>query len=224
MVGARSRQHVVQEMESAGVVAVVRLPDAAAVRDVAAALADGGVHFIEITMTVPHAVELIEGLAATMPDHIVIGAGTVLTRDAAERVIAAGAAFVVSPIFDRDVIDVSHRYDTAVIPGCFTPTEIHAATVAGADVVKLFPATSLGPGFIKDVRGPLPQVRLMPTGGVTCENAGDWIRAGAVAVGVGTALVDPKVVSSGNLRAITERARLVVQAVAQARGAVTARA
>ena len=224
MVGARSRQQVVQDIETAGVVAVVRLPDASIVRDVADALAAGGVRFIEITMTVPRAVELIEELTAKMPGDIVVGAGTVLTADAAQRVIDAGAAFVVGPILQWDVIDVCHRHDTAVLPGCLTPTEIYTAWSAGADVVKVFPATSLGPAFIKDVRGPLPQVRLMPTGGVTCENAGDWIRAGAVAVGVGTALVDPKAVSSGNLAGISERARQFAQAVAHARGVVMTRA
>ena len=106
--------------------------------------------------------------------------------------IAAGAAFVVSPVFRVGVIDACRRHDVAVMPGCFTPTEILTAVDAGADVVKVFPATALGPTFFKDVRGPLPHVRLMPTGGVTRENAGEWIRAGAVAIGVGTALVDRK--------------------------------
>jgi 2-dehydro-3-deoxyphosphogluconate aldolase/(4S)-4-hydroxy-2-oxoglutarate aldolase len=224
MVNTHSRQGFVASIEAAGVVAVVRLPDANVVRDVAAALVAGGVRFIEITMTVPRAVELIEELAGKMPSGVVIGAGTVLTSDAAEDVIAAGAAFVVSPIFDRKVIDTCHRHDVVVMPGGMTPTEIHAAWSAGADIVKVFPATSLGPSFFKDVRGPLPQVRLMPTGGVSCDNAGDWIRAGAVAVGVGTALVDPKAVLAGNLSGIIERAQRITSAVANARGTVMTRA
>ena len=142
----------------------------------------------------------------------------IFTRETAEAVISAGAAFVVSPTFDRRVIEACHRHDIAVMPGCMTPTEIHAAWSAGADIVKLFPATSLGPSFIKDVRGPLPDVRLMPTGGVSCENAGSWIRAGAVAVGIGTALVNPTAVLAGDLSGISERARQISDAVAAARG------
>jgi 2-dehydro-3-deoxyphosphogluconate aldolase/(4S)-4-hydroxy-2-oxoglutarate aldolase len=220
VVVARSRHQIVQEIEAAGVVAVVRLPDARVVRDVTDALSAGGVRVIEITMTVPRAAELIEELVATVPSDVLVGAGTVLTPDAADRVIAAGAAFVVSPVFERQVMDVCQRHDVAVVPGCLTPTEIHAAWSAGADLVKVFPATSLGPSFIRDIRGPMPLLRLLPTGGVTRENAGDWIRAGAVAVGVGTALVDPKLVAAGDLAAIRERAQQFVQAVAQARGTV----
>ena len=141
-------------------------------------------------MTVPGAVRLIEQLAATLPSNVLIGAGTVLDPETARSVILAGARFVVSPVCRPAVIEMCHRYDVAAMPGCFTPTEILAAWEAGADVVKVFPATALGPGFFKDVRGPLPQVKLMPTGGVTRENAGEWIRAGACAIGVGTALVD----------------------------------
>lgn len=218
MVGDRSRHRVVPAIEAAGVVAVVRLPEADIVREVADALAAGGVRFIEITLTVPRALALIEELVARMPSGVVIGAGTVLTRETAEAVISAGAAFVVSPTFDRRVIEACHRHDIAVMPGCMTPTEIHAAWSAGADIVKLFPATSLGPSFIKDVRGPLPDVRLMPTGGVSCENAGSWIRAGAVAVGIGTALVNPTAVLAGDLSGISERARQISDAVAAARG------
>ena len=117
---------------------------------------------------------------------MIVGAGTVLDAETARQVILAGARFVVSPVFRPDVIEIGHRHDVAVMPGCFTPTEILTAWDAGADVVKVFPATALGPGYFKDIRGPLPQLRLMPTGGVTRENAGEWIAAGAVAIGVGT--------------------------------------
>lgn len=214
------RADLVRDIEAAGVIAVVRLQDAAAGREVARALADGGVSAIEITMTVPGAVDLIEALARTAPPRVIIGAGTVLDAHTADAVIRAGARFVVSPVFTPDVIDACHQHDVPVMPGCFTPTEIHTAWEAGADIVKVFPATALGPGFFKDMRGPLPHIRLMPTGGVTRENAGAWIRAGAVAIGVGTALVDPIAVADGRFDAIVENAMHFVRAVTDARASM----
>ncbi|MCX6544596.1 MAG: bifunctional 4-hydroxy-2-oxoglutarate aldolase/2-dehydro-3-deoxy-phosphogluconate aldolase [Acidobacteria bacterium] len=212
-----SRTDVVRDIEASGVVAVIRLTDASQLRAVAEALLAGGVRALEVTMTVPRAVALIEELSAGLPAGVLVGAGTVLDAETARQVILAGARFVVGPVFRRDVIEMCHRYDTAVMPGCFTPTEILSAWEAGADIVKVFPATALGPGFFKDVRGPLPQVRLMPTGGVTRENAGDWIRAGAVAIGVGTALVDKKAVAERRYDDITASARHFVEAVRAAR-------
>lgn len=211
------RAATVAAIEGTGVVAVVRLTDAGAFRDVAAALVEGGVRAIEVTMTVPRAVSLIESLAASAPADVIVGAGTVLDAETARQVILAGAQFVVGPVLRTSVIDLCHRYDVAVMPGCFTPTEILTAWEAGADVVKVFPATALGPGYFKDVRGPLPQVRLMPTGGVTRENAGDWIKAGAVAIGVGTALVDAKAVAEGRFGVVSGNARHFVEAVRLAR-------
>jgi 2-dehydro-3-deoxyphosphogluconate aldolase / (4S)-4-hydroxy-2-oxoglutarate aldolase len=214
-----TRTDVVRDIEAGGVVAVLRLTGAAQLRAVAEALAEGGVRAIEVTMTVPGAVPLIEELGASLPRDILVGAGTVLDPETARQVILAGARFVVSPVFNREVVSLCHRYDVAAMPGCFTPTEILAAWEAGADMVKVFPATALGPGFFRDVHGPLPQVRLMPTGGVTRENAGDWIRAGAVAIGVGTALVTKKAVAAGRFDEITASARQFVEAVQHARGA-----
>jgi 2-dehydro-3-deoxyphosphogluconate aldolase/(4S)-4-hydroxy-2-oxoglutarate aldolase len=213
----QGRAAIVAAIESTGVVAVVRLNDAGAFREVAAALVEGGVRAIEVTMTVPRAVALIESLAAAAPADVIVGAGTVLDAETARQVILAGARFVVSPVFRPDVIEIGHRHDVAVMPGCFTPTEILTAWDAGADVVKVFPATALGPGFFKDIRGPLPQLRLMPTGGVTRENAGEWIAAGAVAIGVGTALVDAKAVSTGRFDLLTANARHFIDAVRAAR-------
>ena len=169
-------------------------------------------------MTVPHAVELIRELAPTLPEGFLLGAGTVTDAATARAVIDAGASFVVSPVFRPEVIAACHERGVPAIPGCFSPTEILAAHECGADIVKVFPATMLGPQFIKDVRAPLPQVKLMPTGGVTLDNAGDWIRAGAVAVGVGSALVDAKAIESGRFDVITANARRVVESVAAARG------
>ena len=135
----------------------------------------------------------------------------------ARAVIDAGARYVVSPVFRRDVLAACHERDVPAMPGCFSPTEILDAHDAGADVVKVFPATTLGPQFIKDIRAPMPQLRLMPTGGVTLDNAGDWIRAGAVAVGVGSALVDAAAIASGQFGVIAGNARRVLASVNSAR-------
>jgi len=217
MIAKQERARIVREIERIGVVAVIRLHDARQLRSVTEALAAGGVRAIEITMTVPGAIGLIEELASSLKSEFVIGAGTVLDPETARQVILAGAKFVVSPVFKTSLIEVGHNYDVPVMPGCFSPTEILSAWEAGADVVKVFPATSLGPSFFKDIRGPLPQLRLMPTGGVTRENAGDWIRAGAVAIGAGTALVDSKAVAERRLDVITANARHFIEAVQRAR-------
>jgi 2-dehydro-3-deoxyphosphogluconate aldolase/(4S)-4-hydroxy-2-oxoglutarate aldolase len=212
----------VSAIESTGVVAVVRLNDAGAFGDVSAALIEGGVRAIEVTMTVPRAVALIESLAVSGPADLIVGAGTVLDAETARQVILAGARFIVGPVLRPAVIEIGHRYDVAVMPGCFTPTEILTAWEGGADIVKVFPATALGPAFFRDVRGPLPQVRLMPTGGVTRENAGDWIAAGAVAIGVGTALVDAKAVSARRFDLLSANARHFIDAVRVARAVLQA--
>jgi 2-dehydro-3-deoxyphosphogluconate aldolase/(4S)-4-hydroxy-2-oxoglutarate aldolase len=211
------RRALVEQVERLGIVAIIRMKDPGKVRAVFDAIGEGGVRVIEVTMTVPGAVELIRQLAASLPDGFVLGAGTVLDAETARRVIDAGARFVVSPVFRRDVIAACHAQDAAVMPGCFTPTEILDAWDMGADIVKVFPATALGPTFIKDVRGPLPQVKLMPTGGVTLDNAGDWIRAGAVAVGVGTALLDTAAIAGGNYAALRANAAKIVAGVRAAR-------
>ncbi len=205
-----TRIQVVQAIEADGIVAVIRMKEPEKLRAVVDALAEGGVRALEVTMTVPRAIEMIGQLAPLLPKGFLLGAGTVLDAETARLAILAGAQFVVGPVFRPDVITMCHRYDVAAMPGCFTPTEILSAWEAGADIVKVFPATALGPGFFKDVRGPLPQVKLMPTGGVTLDNAGDWIKAGAVAVGVGTALLDAKAIASGAYEVITANAKRIV--------------
>jgi 2-dehydro-3-deoxyphosphogluconate aldolase/(4S)-4-hydroxy-2-oxoglutarate aldolase len=213
-----SRTERTAAIEEAGVVAVIRMKDPAKVRAVVDAIAAGGVHAIEVTMTVPGAVKLIEELAPRMPSGFLFGAGTVLDAATAARVIDAGAQFIVSPVYRMSLITACHERGVPVTPGCFSPTEILDAWEAGADIVKVFPATALGPGYIKDVRAPLPQVKLMPTGGVTVENAGEWIAAGAVAVGVGSALLDTKAIDAGDYAALTARAERIVANVNAARG------
>src|SRR5215470_5208229 len=204
------RAAVTAQIEALGVVAVIRLKDPARLQASIDAMAEGGVRALEVTMTVPGAVELIRGLARALPSGFLLGAGTVTDAATARAVIDAGAAFVVGPVFRPDVIAACHERDVPAIPGCFSPTEILAAHDAGADIVKVFPATALGPQFIRDVRAPLPQVRLMPTGGVTVENAADWIRAGAVAVGIGSALVDARAIEGGRFDVVTDNARRVL--------------
>jgi len=212
-----SRAHVAAEIQRLGVVAVIRMKDPAKLRAVFDALAEGGVKAIEVTMTVPNAVALIGELAKSLPPGIVLGAGTVIDAATARAVIDAGARFIVSPVFRRDVVTTCLERDVVAAPGCFSPTEILDAHELGADVVKVFPATALGPQYIKDLRAPMPQLRLMPTGGVTLDNAGEWIRAGAVAVGVGSALLDTKAIEEGRFDVIADNARRIVASVASGR-------
>ena len=212
-----SRLQVLREIESSGVVAVIRMQKADQLRAVIDALLEGGVRALELTMTVPGAIGLIEELAKDLPGEFQLGAGTVLDPETARQVILAGAKYIVAPTLNLDVITMCHRYDVAIMPGCFTPTEILTAWQAGADLIKVFPATALGPAYFKDVRAPLPQVRLMPTGGVTMENAGEWIKAGAVAIGVGSALVDTKAIAAGNFAQITKNAKSLIESVRAAR-------
>jgi 2-dehydro-3-deoxyphosphogluconate aldolase/(4S)-4-hydroxy-2-oxoglutarate aldolase len=202
-----TRDQVLDRLLAAKAVAVIRTKDAAKLAEAADALRRGGVMAIEVTMTVPGAVEVIRRMAKAKAEDVLVGAGTVLDAGTAADVIAAGADFVVSPITDAGMIEFCRAAGVLAAPGAFTPTEIVAAWRAGADIVKVFPATSLGPQFIRDVRGPLPQLRLMPTGGVTIENARDFIAAGACCVGLGAALVDAKAVEAGDWSAVEARAR-----------------
>ena len=211
------RAAVTAQIEALGVVAVIRLKDPGKLRAVVDAMAEGGVRALEVTMTVPGAVDLIRTLAASLPDGFLLGAGTVIDPATARAVIDAGARFVVGPVFRPDVIAACHERDVPVMPGCFSPTEILAAHECGADIIKVFPATMLGPQFLKDVRAPMPQLKLMPTGGVTLDNAGEWIRAGAVAVGLGSSLLDAKAIESDRFDVITANARKVVANIAAAR-------
>ena len=212
-----AREAITAAIERSRIVAVIRMKDPDKVKAVVEAIAAGGVRAIEVTMTVPGAVGLIAALAPKMPEGFLLGAGTVVDADQAAAVIDAGAQFIVSPVFRRSVIVACHDRGVPVTPGCFTPSEILDAWDAGADIVKVFPATALGPGYIKDVRAPLPQVKLMPTGGVTVENAGEWIAAGAVAVGVGSALLDTKAIEAGNYDVLRLKAERIVANVQAAK-------
>jgi 2-dehydro-3-deoxyphosphogluconate aldolase / (4S)-4-hydroxy-2-oxoglutarate aldolase len=218
----RATRQTVAEVERAGIVAVIRIKEPEKLRAVVDAISEGGIRALEITMTVPGAVELIRQLAPTLPSGFIFGAGTVVDAETAHRVVDAGAQFIVSPVFRRAVIEACQARDVASMPGCFTPTEILDAWDAGADVVKVFPATTLGPGYLKDIHGPLPHVKLMPTGGVTLDNAGDWIRAGAVAVGVGTSLLDAKAIAASDFKQLRANAERIVANVRAAQQALAA--
>jgi 2-dehydro-3-deoxyphosphogluconate aldolase/(4S)-4-hydroxy-2-oxoglutarate aldolase len=203
---------------ASGVIAVVRLPESAGLRGVATALAAGGVTAVEITLTTPGALEAIGGLASD-PElkGCLIGAGTVLDVKAARDVIARGARFVVSPAFDRFVVRYCRDHHVPCLPGAFSPTELLQAWRAGATAVKLFPASTVGPRYLQEVLAPLPFLRVVPSGGVSLENAGEWIRAGAAAVSVGGALVTAALVREAAWPELTRRARALVDAVAAAR-------
>lgn len=209
------KQKNLQLIEDTGVVAVIRMDDRAKVMPVFDALMEGGVKCIEITMSTPKAIDAIEEVASKLPSGMLLGVGTVLDAETARTAILAGAEYVVSPITDFDTIRLCQRYDKVVIPGAYTPTEIVRAWEAGADIVKVFPASVGGPGYIKALRGPLPQIALQPTGGVTVENAADFIRAGATAVGIGGELVDKKAVAEGRFEIIRDRAVRLISSIAE---------
>ena len=204
-------------MERTGLIAIVRLDSAGELVPVARAIAAGGVSVIEFTMTTPGALRTIEESSKALAGEVLIGAGTVLDAETARAAILAGAEFIVAPTLNPEVIEICHRYDKVVVPGAYTPTEILTAWELGADFVKLFPAEVGGPAYLKAVRAPLPQVRLVAVGGVTVETAGAFIRAGAVALGVGSNLVNQKVVAEGRLTDLTATARALSQAVQEAR-------
>ena len=200
-----------------GIVAVVRSADSTHLVEVIRALAEGGVTVAEVTFTVPNALDVLRQARRSLGDNVLLGAGTVLDTETCRAALLAGAEFIVAPTLNLDVIRLCNRYGKVVMPGAFTPTEILAAWEAGADVVKVFPADMLGPAFFKAMRGPLPQIRLMPTGGVDLSTAGDFIKAGACCLGVGGQLVEPKAVAERNFDRIRDLARQYVEAVKRAR-------
>ena len=202
---------------STGIVAVIRANSGERLADVAEALLAGGVEVMEVTFTVPGAVRVLEQVAARLGSKILLGAGTVLDTETARAALLAGAEFIVSPATNVSVIELCRRYDKLVMPGAFTPTEVVAAWQAGADIVKIFPSDVHGPKYLKALRGPLPQVLMMPTGGVSLETVADFLRAGACALGVGGSLVEPQAVETGDLKRIESLARQFVQIVQQTR-------
>jgi 2-dehydro-3-deoxyphosphogluconate aldolase/(4S)-4-hydroxy-2-oxoglutarate aldolase len=201
-----------------GIIAVVRAPSPDLAVRAVEAVCEGGIEVVELTLTVPGAVSLITELRRRFGDAIVVGAGTVLDAHTAQTCIEAGAQFVVSPILDPATVSSCKAAHVPVAPGALTPTEIVNAIRAGADLVKVFPCAALGgASYIRSLKAPLPEARLVPTGGVSLQTVGDFIRAGASAVGVGTELVDIGLIASGQAASVTENARRFVSAVRAAR-------
>ncbi|MFI6074521.1 bifunctional 4-hydroxy-2-oxoglutarate aldolase/2-dehydro-3-deoxy-phosphogluconate aldolase [Actinoplanes sp. NPDC051343] len=196
-----------------GIVAILRAKTADGFAAVADVLVEAGITAIEVTLTSQGATEALAGLRRQLPDTVVIGAGTVLTAGEASASVDVGADFLVSPVLDPELVAGS---SVPFYPGALTPTEIYSAMRAGAPVVKLFPAGGLGPAYLRDIRGPLPGARIMPTGGIKIEDVADWLAAGAVAVGLGSPLIGDAA-SGGDLRKLAARARQAVSAVAIAR-------
>ena len=215
---SETRHDVTQRLIDLGAVAVIRMEDAGRLIRVAEAIHRGGISAIEITMTVPNALAVIEQVAREMGDEMLLGVGSVLDAQTARQAIEAGARYVVSPIFKPEIIDCAHEHGVPAMPGAFTPTEILLAQEHGADIVKVFPADVVGMAFFKAVKAPMPHLRLMPTGGVTLTNAGDWIKAGACAVGVGGALLDKKAIAENRYDVLTENARTLCRSIAEGRG------
>ena len=210
---------IFQAIVAAGIMPVVRAPSAdAAVRAVEACL-NGGVRVAEITMTVPGAIQALEKVAGRFSGQMLLGAGTVLDAETARISMLAGAEFIVSPNLRLATIEMAKRYSKAVFPGALTPTEVLAAWEAGADAVKVFPCGNVGGAkYIKSLKGPFPQIEMMPTGGVSLETIGDFFKAGACAVGIGSELVDAGLMKDGRFGEIEERARQFLAAAAKARG------
>ena len=212
-----SKETHLQWVLDAGIVAVVRAPDSQQLVEVARALADGGVNVIEITMSVPNALDVLRQVRQALGERILLGAGTVLDAETARAVLLAGAEYIVTPTLNLEVIRLCQRYDKLVLPGAFTPTEILTAWEAGADIVKVFPADVVGPAFFKAIGGPLPHIRLMPTGGVDLNTAADFLKAGACCLGIGSQLVEPKAVAERNFDRIRDLARQYVGIVQKTR-------
>jgi 2-dehydro-3-deoxyphosphogluconate aldolase/(4S)-4-hydroxy-2-oxoglutarate aldolase len=219
-----TKQQVRNKIVEIGIVPVVRAASAHQAMQAAAAVCAGGIPIVEITMTVPGAIDVIAQLAKTMGKDVLIGAGTVLDAEAAKRCIDAGAEFLVSPGFDLATVQLARQQGKLMMAGALTPTEVIAAWKAGSDFVKIFPCGTVGGAkYIKALKAPLPQVPMVPTGGVNLDTAADFIQAGADALGIGGELVSAAACKSGNLSVITEAARLYVDIVREARRAINAR-
>jgi len=201
-----------------GVVAIMRATSSEQLIAAADAIEAGGVRVIEVTMTTPGALNVIDQATSRYGDEVLFGAGSVLDAETARAAILAGAGFVVAPTLDLGTIALCNRYSIPVMPGCYTPSEMLTAWQAGADMVKLFPASVGGPALIKAIRAPLPQLEIVPVGGVNLDTAADFIGNGAAALGVGSSLVNQKLLDEGDMDELTRRAAAFVEQVQIARG------
>ncbi len=210
------KEQVISKLTETGLVAVVRADNADEAIRISDACLEGGCNAIELTFTVPGAHKVIEALAAKYPNgEMLLGAGTVLDSETARIAILSGANYVVSPAFNAEAAKLCNRYRVPYIPGCMTITEVLTAMEAGADIIKIFPADLFGPKIIKDIKGPLPQAKLMPTGGVDVSNVDQWIKAGAAAVGAGSSLTAGA--KTGDYKKITETAKEFIEKIKAAR-------
>ena len=213
-----TKQDVLRKIAELGLVPVVRAQFADEAMKVVDAIREGGVTVLEITMTVPGALGVMEQVARRFGTDVLLGAGTVLDAETARACMLAGARFVVCPSLNLATIEICRRYSVPVMPGALTPTEVVTAWTAGADAVKIFPCGALGgASYIKSLKAPLPHIEMIPTGGVSVKTAGDFIKAGAMALGVGADLVDTQAIRDGNSRLVTEKAREYVRLVQEAR-------
>jgi len=216
-------QEILSSITGIGLVPVVRTATAEAALNSVEAIYNGGVRAAEITMTVPGALKALEKLADKFGDKLMLGAGTVLDPETARACMLAGAQFFVTPTLKPATIEMVRRYSKVICAGALTPTEVLTAWEAGADVVKVFPANAVGgPKYIKALKGPLPQVEMIPTGGVNMETAGEFLKAGACAVAVGGELVDPKLIREGRYDEMEARARQYLEVIAKARAEMKA--
>ena len=210
-----NKSEVIQKIREVGLVPVLRADSEEEALAIAYALEAGGVTILEVTMTVPGAVDAIRRLSREAGDRILVGAGTVLDPETARVCMLAGAQFIVSPALNLRTIEICRRYSVAVFPGGLTPTEVVTAWEAGADAVKVFPCSALGGAkYLKALKAPLPQIELIPTGGVSLSTAAEFLEAGAIALGVGGDLVDNKAIRAGKPEVITENARKYLEIVA----------
>ena len=214
-----SKQNHLQRVLNTGIVAIIRAPDGSQLVDVCQALLAGGIDVMEVTFTVPKAHRVLEEVASKLGDQVLLGAGTVLDTETARIAMLAGAEFIVSPALNVSVIEMCRRYDKLCLPGALTPTEIVTAWQAGADIVKVFPSDLTGPNYLKAVHGPLPQIRLLPTGGVNLDTAASFLKAGACALGLGSSLVEAKAVADRDWARIEQLARSYVKIVSETRAA-----
>jgi 2-dehydro-3-deoxyphosphogluconate aldolase/(4S)-4-hydroxy-2-oxoglutarate aldolase len=212
-----TKPEIIQRLLNPGVVAIIRSDSSENLVPLAETLADSGITAMEVTMTTPNALQVITEISAKLSDRIVIGVGTILDTETCREAILAGAEFVVTPVTKPDVIRLCHRYGKPIMSGAFTPTEALLSHESGADFVKLFPADEVGPGYIKSILAPLPMLRIVPTGGVSPENVGEFLRAGAVAIGTGSPLIPKDALKRGDFAAIKERAADFLAAVEKAR-------
>lgn len=214
-----NKAEIVKQIEDVGLVPVVRASSADEAMQVIEAIKAGGVNVLEITMTVPGAVRVIEKVADKYGSDVLVGAGTVLDPETARACLLAGAQFIVSPALNLDTISLCHRYSAPICPGVLTPTEVITAWSAGVDFVKVFPCGSVGgASYVKNLKGPFPQVKIIPTGGVSLKTAADFIAAGASALGVGTDLVNIKAIREGNPQIVTDAAKQYIEIIREARG------